>query len=94
MYVVRGAMELVAIKLDDCMSGVRGSIRASYSTPPPLTIPIALSVAYPSIPMGTPTTFTPPRSAMWTSLPSRRVLSSGVGMYPFGGKATVFLALD
>ena len=39
--------------------------------------------------MGAPTTFTLPQSAMRTSVPSRRAISSSAGMCPFGGKATV-----
>lgn len=46
-----------------------------------------------SWPMGTSTTFTPPLSAMRMPVPLKKAVSSGVGNYPFGGKAIVLLGL-
>lgn len=44
---------------------------------------------YASVLLGMPTTFTPPRSAMGTPMPLRRVISSDVSMCPVGSKETV-----
>ena len=68
MYAARCTIEPVAIRLADCLSGMGGNILASCYAPPFLTISIALYIAHASVPMGTPTTFTPPRSAMRTSM--------------------------
>ena len=65
--------------------------RELFGSPALDFISIALSLAYSSVPTGTPTSFTPLRSAMRTPTPLRRVIGSGVGTCPFGGKATVLL---
>ena len=68
MYAVRWTMEPVEIRLADCFSGMRQHHREMFCSPF-LTISIVLSIAYVSVPMSTPTTFTPPRPAMRTSMP-------------------------
>ena len=77
----------------DCLSAMRGNIRASCSAPPFWTISSALSLVYQFVPTSTTTTLTPPRSAMLTPLPSRSAICSGVGTCLFGGTATVLLGL-
>ena len=67
-------MEPVPIWLAGCLSGMHSSIRASCSAPSFSTMSIALSIAHASVPMGTPTTFTPPRFAMRLSTPSSRAI--------------------
>ena len=88
MYAVCWTMHPAAIKLAGYLSGMRGSIRTSFSAPFFSTV----SIAYTLVPTGTPTTFTPPRSAMRTPIPPRKALSSGVGVCPFEGKAIYFVA--
>ena len=81
------------MRFADCLSGIRGRMRASCSAPPSRTISKALFIANASLPAGTPTTFTPSPSAMRTPMPPRSEISSGVGTCPFGGNATVSLGL-
>ena len=58
--VVRCVIESVAIRLAGCLSGMRGSIRASCSAPPFRSIHNTLSLVYSPVPTGT-TAFIPPR---------------------------------
>ena len=44
-YAVRCTIEPVAMRLAACLSGIRGNICASCSTPPSRTIPMAFSIA-------------------------------------------------
>ena len=75
------------------LSGMLTRPRARRSAPPSFTTSIARSNMCSSVPLGTPTTATPPSSAMRTSTLSSSEISSAVGACPFGGSATVLVGL-
>ena len=70
-------------------SGMLARQRARSSVPPSLTISLARSRTYSSVPIGTPTTVTPSSLATPTSTLSTSEIYCAVGAWPFGGRATV-----
>ena len=74
-------------------SGMLARQRARWSVPLSFTISFARSRTYSSVPIAASTTVTHPSSATRTSTLSRSDISSVVGTWPFGGRATALEVL-
>lgn len=94
MCAVRWTMEAVAIRLTECLSGVRGSIHANCFASPLSMVSVALSLAYTSIPCGIPATFHPaPFRDLDVNASVKDTRSLSIGIPLRRGKAAVFLGL-
>ena len=85
--------DVIAMSAGPCLSGMPAKKRARRSASPSFTTLTPRSMTYYSVPIGRPTTVTPPPTAMRMSTICRSEISSAAAARPFWGRTAVLAGL-